>query len=289
ALSVPLFLGFVLWEGYVSRDPILPFALLRNWLFSASLTASVLQGIAIFATNFLLMVYFQGIRGVSVLTAAYLLVPLSVALGIAGPIGGRLSDRFGARVISTTGLLIQATALFGLSTIVGGTSLWTVAAWEAVMGTGGGLFFPANTAAIMGGVPRERYGVASGVMMTLRNSSMALSFAVALIALTSQLPSGTAAVLFGGSFTPQVLAQIGKTPTELQAVFLQGMTTAFRVSASLVLVAALFSILRGKERRASQSVPGRRFALPKALAGRRPVPSPIDTSPVPSSDGSSDG
>ncbi|MCI4317959.1 MAG: MFS transporter, partial [Thermoplasmata archaeon] len=253
-LSIPLLVSFVIWEWKISRDPILPFSLFRSWLFTASLAASVLQGIAIFATNFLLMVYFQGIRGVSVLNAAYLLVPLSVTLGIVGPIGGRFSDRYGARVLSTSGLLIQGAVLLLFSTITAGTPLWVVATYEAVLGIGGGLFFPANTAAIMGGVPRARYGVASGVMMTLRNSSMALSFALGLVALTSQLPSGTGAILFGGAFTPQVLAHLNLTPTQLNTVFLNGMHLAFRLSAAMVLGAALFSALRGQETRSARGV-----------------------------------
>ena len=246
-LALPLLAGFVLWEARVSRDPILPFSLFRNWMFTASLSSSVLQGVAIFASNFLLMVYFQGILGVSVLTASYLLIPLSIALGIVGPIGGRLSDRYGARGLSTVGLLLQAAALLLLSTIGRATPLWQVAGCEALLGVGGGLFFPANTAAIMAGVPRARYGVGSGVMMTLRNSSMALSFAVSLIALTSQLPAGTGAILFGGSFTPATLAQLGLTTGELESVFLQGMHVAFEAAALVVLVAVGFSVLRGRE------------------------------------------
>ncbi|HEV2166901.1 MAG TPA: MFS transporter, partial [Thermoplasmata archaeon] len=122
-LAIPALAGFLAWEGLVSKDPILPFSLFRDWLFSASLLSSVLQGIALFATNFLLMVYFQGIRGISVLNAAYLLIPLSVALGIVGPFGGRLSDRYGARVISTVGLLVQAGAFFGLGSLASSTPL----------------------------------------------------------------------------------------------------------------------------------------------------------------------
>jgi EmrB/QacA subfamily drug resistance transporter len=246
-LAVPLLLGFFVWEARVSRDPILPFSLFRSRMFSASLAASVLQGVAIFASNFLLMVYFQGIQGVSVVTASYLLIPLSVSLGVVGPIGGRLSDRYGARVLSTAGLVVQATALLWLSTISRSTPLITVAACEALLGIGGGLFFPANTSAIMAGVPRQRFGVGSGVMMTLRNSSMALSFAVGLIALTSQLPAGTSAILFGGSFTPATLARLGLSSGQLDAIFLQGMHAAFVAAASFVLVAVVFSVLRGRE------------------------------------------
>ncbi|HKV89587.1 MAG TPA: MFS transporter [Thermoplasmata archaeon] len=255
--AVPLLVAFLLWEGYVSRDPILPFDLFRSWLFSASLISSVLQGIALFATNFLLMVYFQGIRGVPVLTAAFLLIPLSATLSVFGPVGGRLSDRYGARVVSTIGLVIQGAVLFAFSTLEATTSLWVVAGYEAALGVGGGLFFPANTSAVMSGVPRPRYGVASGVMMTLRNSSMALSFAVGLIALTASLPAGTAAAIFGGTFSPQMQASLGLSNAALSAVFIGGMRTVFRLAAVLVLASALFSALRGREYRAGAATTGR--------------------------------
>jgi EmrB/QacA subfamily drug resistance transporter len=274
-LSLPSFAAFLYWEGRVSHDPILPFALFRSWLFSAALIAAVLQGIALFATNFLLMVYFQGIRGLSVLEAAYLLIPLSIALGVVGPIGGRLSDRYGARVLSTIGLLVQGLALFGLATLAPSTSLWSVGAWEAMLGVGGGLFFPANTSSIMAGVPREKYGVGSGVMMTLRNSAMALSFAVGLVAVTARLPAGVAPALFGGSFGPAFIASLGLTPAALEQVFLSGMHLAFEVSGGLFLAGALVSALRGRERRTGEVVVYHRATV-------RPPVRTGETSPPPS-------
>lgn len=282
--SIPLLAGFVVWEAKVSADPILPFSLFRSWLFNASLMASVLQGVALFATNFLLMVYFQGLRGVSVATAAYLLVPLSIGLATVAPFGGRLSDRYGARIVSTVGLLLQGTAFLLFSTIGPTTPLATVAGYEALLGVGGGLFFPANTAAIMGGVPRNRYGVAAGVMMTLRNSSMALSYVVGLVALTSQLPPGTAPVLFGGSFTPAGLASLGLTPQGLDVVFVHGMDAAFRVAAAFVFVAATFSLLRGKEVRAGEVVLTHRASVrpparfdPGPVGGGRDAPTAAES------------
>ncbi len=273
AAFVPLLLAFFAWERYLSRDPILPAGLFRSWMFSASLLSSMLQGIAIFATNFLLMTYVQVIRGVSVITAAYLLAPLSIALAIVGPIGGRLSDRYGARVLSTVGLLIQGLALFLFGTISSTTPFSEIAVYEAILGIGGGLFFPANSSAIMSSVPRSRFGVASGVMMTLRNSAMALSFALALVALTSQLPGSLGASLLGGAITPGFLTQLGLTPASLAATFLDGMRSAFRLGAVLVVVAALFSALRGKEHRSDGYVPRRRSSRPTVVGGlaRPPV------------------
>ncbi len=272
-LGVPALAGFLYWEARVSDDPILPFALFQSWLFSASLLSAVLQGIALFSTNFLLMVYFQGIRGVSVITAAYLLVPLSIALGIMGPIGGRLSDRYGARVISTLGLLVQGAALFGLATIDASTSLAAVGAWEAVLGVGGGLYFPANTSSIMAGVPRPKYGVASGVMMTLRNSAMALSYAIGLIAVTARLPAGVAPALFGGTFGPALIARLGLTPTGLETVFLSGLHFAFTLSGGFMVLGAVFSALRGREQRTGEvTVLHRVTVRPPRVARELPGP-----------------
>lgn len=272
-LSGLLFAGFVAWEWRVSRDPILPFGLFSNRLFNASLAASVLQGTAIFATNFLLMVYFQGIRGIDVLTASYLLIPWSVGVALVGPNAGRLADRYGARWLSTAGLVVQGTALYLFTTITAATPLAVVAGFEALMGIGGGLFFPANTAAIMAGVPRGRYGVGSGVMMTLRNSSVALSYAIALLALTSRLPAGLAASIFGGTFTPGEAAARGLSPSVLSASFLVGMHGAFLLAAGLVALAAVFSLLRGPDLLRLEPGPGHRRTVGRPHSVRAGPPS----------------
>jgi EmrB/QacA subfamily drug resistance transporter len=276
-LAAPLLAGFILWELRVSRDPILPLSLFRSWTFSASLLATVLQGLALFATNFVLMIYFQGIRHVSVLNASYLLLPLFAALMIVGPIGGRLSDRYGARFLSTLGLAVQASALLLLSQLTAATPLSQVAVYEGLLGVGGGLFFPANTAAIMSSAPRNRFGVASGAMMTFRNTAVALSYIVALVALTSQLPAGVGAQLFGGSFNPQAL---GLSPTALESTFLSGMHSAFLLAALFVAGAAVFSALRGKQVRntVEEAAPRRTLAeglpFPASSVERPSVPPP---------------
>jgi EmrB/QacA subfamily drug resistance transporter len=271
-LAIPLLVGFVVWEMRVSRDPILPLWLFRRWIFSASLAAAVLQGLALFSTNFLLMAYFQGLRDVSVLTAADLLIPLFVALAVVGPLGGRLADRYGARVLSTVGLLVQAAALAFLTTLNAQTPLAAVAAAEGLLGVGGGLFFPANTSAIMSSSPPGRYGVASGIMMTLRNSSTSLSYAVALVVLTSRLPAGSGAAIFGGAFAPTRLAGYS-------GIFVNGMHAAFAVAMSAVLAAAIFSALRGREDRGAAERspyrpavrPPRREVVPTGEVDRSPA------------------
>jgi EmrB/QacA subfamily drug resistance transporter len=233
ALAPPLFVVFVLWELYWSRQPIIDFAFFRDRTFTLAICAAMLQSIAIFSVNFLIVFYLEGIYGLSILTASYLIVPYAAAIAVVGPFGGILSDRFGARTISTLGLTLQIGAMLALSQLTTTTSLWTLGLIEGVFGVGGGLFFPANTSTIMSSSPRGRYGIGSGIMNTFRNTGMVLSFAVSLIAITSTLSSGLVYALFVGTLSHAL------TPSDANE-YLAGQSLAFLISAALLFAALLF-------------------------------------------------
>lgn len=239
-LAPPFFVAFVVWELYYSPQPIVDFAFFRNRTFTFAIAAALLQSIAIFSVNFLLVFYLEGIYGLPILTASYLIVPYAAAIAIVGPFGGILADRFGARTIATIGLCLQIGALLALSQLTTTTSLWTLGAIEAVFGVGGGLFFPSNTSTIMSSSPQGRYGIGSGIMNTFRNTGMVLSFAVSLVAITASLSSGLVDQLFVGTLTQAL------SPSAAQE-YLSGQSLAFLISAGL-LVGALLLILGTRAR-----------------------------------------
>jgi len=114
-------------------------------------------------------------------------------------------------------------------------------------GVGSGLFWPANTSAIMASSPPESYGVASGIMNTFRNSGMVMSFALALTALTGAIPTYVIYQLFIGTFS-------GTLGPNYATAYLAGQSYAFELSAGLLILAAVFSLARGKETRQVASV-----------------------------------
>jgi EmrB/QacA subfamily drug resistance transporter len=247
ALSPFILAFFVYWETKRSKDPVVDFALLRNRVFTLSLTTAMLQSLALFSVDFLLLFYLEGIAGLSVLTASYLIIPMAVALSLVGPFAGRLSDRFGARVIASLGLTIQVAVLFLLRGLTTTTPLIQVGIIEAIYGIGGGLFWPANTSAIMASSPPARYGVSSGMMNTFRNTGMVMSFALSLTAVTGVIPSSIIFQLFIGTFSGTL------APTYASA-YLSGQSYAFGVSAVLLVASLLFSLIRGKESRQAVTV-----------------------------------
>ncbi len=229
---------FLLWERR-SRYPVLDLSLFRNRIYSFSVFTAMMQSLGLFAVNFLIVFYLIGVRGYDPLRAALLLIPLPVMLSIVGPIGGVISDRIGARLPATVGLLIQAAALGWFLMITPTTPYLYIAAGLAIMGIGGGLFWSPNTSAAMSAAPRYRLGVASATLSTLRQAGMVTSFALSLAVAAASLPKQVMFQLFVGS-------NIALGSQVLQG-FVVGMHSAFIVSIFLAVIAAGLSLIRGKE------------------------------------------
>ncbi|MGA7192848.1 MAG: MFS transporter, partial [Anaerolineales bacterium] len=190
---------------------------------------------------FLIVFYLQGVRGYDPLKAALLLIPLPVATSIIAPLGGNIADRIGARIPATIGLLIQGAALIWFMQLTPNTSLFNIGAGLALMGIGGGLFYPPNTSAAMNAAPKNRLGIASGTLATLRQAGMVTSFALALAVAATSLPRAVMMSLFVGTNV-----SLGSAPMQ---AFVTGMHSAFLVSTVLVFIAAGISFVRGKEDR----------------------------------------
>jgi EmrB/QacA subfamily drug resistance transporter len=240
AVFVAMLVAFLWWERR-ARNPVLDASLFRARVYTFSVLAAMMQALALFAFNFLILFYLIGVRGLDPLKAALTLIPFSVVMAVVGPLSGLLSDRIGARVPATVGLLIQGAGLVWFMQL---TPTWPdarIMAGLIIMGLGGGLFYAPNTSAAMNAAPRHRLGVANGALATLRQAGMVTSFALALAVAAASLPHNVMLQLFVGT---QV--QLG---SQVMQDFVTGMHSVFLVSLGLCLVAAAFSLIRGKENR----------------------------------------
>ena len=237
--GVVLLVAFVLVERSRSA-PMLDLSLFKIPTVSPTLLASLFQGLANFAVLFLVIMYLQGVRGLSPLHASLLLVPGYLVGGFVGPIGGRVSDKIGAVWPATIGLAVEIVALFVYSRLDVGTSLVVVAA-AVVNGIGSGGFFPANTAAVMKAVPGGQFGIASGMLRTFANVGMVFSFAVAILVAARSIPRGLAFAIFVGTT---------HLSHHLAGAFTTGLHAAFYSSMGFMALAALLSATRVLRRHA---------------------------------------
>ncbi len=231
---------FLLFERR-NPSPLLDLSLLRQRILTTSFIAAFLQSLASFAVLFLLIMYLQGPRSMTPWSAALLLIPGYVLGGVIAPFSGRLSDKLGARVIASLGIGLQICG-FAVYSILGlSTPAYFVIVGAILNGAGNASFFPANNSAVMASAPPKSFGVVSGLLRTFANIGMVCSFALALLIASLSIPRQTAFEIFLG---------VGKIQGQLASAFIEGMHIALATSISILLVALLLSILRGKEARA---------------------------------------
>jgi MFS family permease len=202
-LGVVLLALFCFIETRV-KDPMFNLGLFRIREFAAGNIASLLGSISRGGLQFMLVIWLAGIwlplHGydftVTPLWAGIYMLPLTAGFLVAGPIAGRLSDRFGARPFATGGLLVAAACFVGLMTLPIDFSYWVFALLIFGNGIGSGLFAAPNTAAIMSSVPAYNRGAASGMRSTFQNSGMSLSigifFSLMIAGLANTLPKALA-------------------------------------------------------------------------------------------------
>jgi MFS family permease len=116
------------------------------------------------------------------------LMAMPLALGIIAPVAGRLADRLGAQPLTIGGMGIVAGGLATLGILRPPIPVFLLLL--ALVGVGLGLFTPPNNSAIMGSVPRDQSGLASGVLNMTRGMGTALG--LALTALVFDLAGGRA-------------------------------------------------------------------------------------------------
>lgn len=238
-----LLITFVAWETR-QKAPLIELSLFRERILSASILAAFFQSLGSFAVLFLVIMYLQGVRGLSPLDASLLLVPGYLAGGFLGPVAGRVADKRGARLPATVGLILQAAAFVMYSTLTLATPYAVIIAASVVNGVGNSAFFPSNNSAVVANAPPKAYGVANGVLRTFSNVGMMSSFAVALLLASAAIPRQAAFAIFVGVTTLR---------GQLASDFVSGLHAALYGSIAIVAVAAVLSVLRGREDRAART------------------------------------
>jgi EmrB/QacA subfamily drug resistance transporter len=232
--------SFVLIEGR-QPEPMLPLSIFRVPTMTASLFASLFQGLASFAVLFLVIMYLQGPRGLSPIHASLLLVPGYVLGSVVGPYAGRLADRRGPVLPATAGLAIQVLSLAIYAQLGMTTGLWVVVVAAVINGIGASCFFPANSSAVMKAAPPTQFGIASGMLRTFANIGMVFSFAVAILIASRSISRGLAFAIFVGSTSLH---------GALAVAFTSGLHAAFYALMGFMVLAAALSALRARSAKA---------------------------------------
>lgn len=202
----PLVAGLALLGAFVARalhpgarPPVVDVRLLQLRSLGGASAVLFAAGAAMYAAMFLLPLYYQQLRGESVLDAGLLLIPQGVGALLARFVVGGLVERFGARAVTVGSFLLAAVATVPFAVAGPGTNLWWLGAVLFVRGIGiGAVMIPPMSVAYQD-VPRE--DVPHATMNTRITQQVGASFGTAIVAVALQsLLDDGATHAFQGAF-----------------------------------------------------------------------------------------
>ena len=183
------------------------------------------------------------------------LMPGALIIAFSMPLAGKLSDRFGPKLLAIAGIIGTAACLLMLRNLKP-SSEYTEILWPLVVrGLGVGFLMAPITAAAMNALPREKIGMGSGMINLLQQLGGAVGIAYVellverrMIFHTHRLAESTASgpgaamaiqrLHVGAAKAPLMLAQLAKGTAAMRAF-----DDAFMIAALIVavgLIPALF-------------------------------------------------
>jgi EmrB/QacA subfamily drug resistance transporter len=211
AAGVLLLAVFVLRSRRVAV-PVVDLSLFRIRSFAVANSAMFVYAAAFYAMLLANVLFLTQVWGWSVLTAGVALTPGPLMAALTAPIGGRLSDRHGQRVVALPGTLLFAAgvALLALNADATPDYATEFLPWAMITGAGVGLTFAALGSAAVAELPPARFAVGSAVSATARQIGAVLGISVLIAVLGTPAP-GEALDAFRNAWLLMALA--GATAT----------------------------------------------------------------------------
>ena len=223
-----LCLVLFIWQQTRSLNPLLPASLfVRARTFSCSLGAAVLMYSASYPLSFLLSLFLQIGQEMTPSKVGLILLLQAMAMAIVAPIAGRISDRFGARVLATLGCLCSVAGFLQIYFADAETPVWVMGIGLVSIGLGYGCFSTPNNSSAMGAVSKQDLGAASSAVNLARVIGNLLGMSVMVVVV--QVFIGTQ------EFSPALRTELA-----------QAVKVWMMIAMTCGLTAALLSFIRGE-------------------------------------------
>ncbi|WP_201754357.1 MFS transporter [Micromonospora rubida] len=263
--------ALILLLGFVARQrsapaPLLPLSLFRSRALSVGVVLLVTGNLALYGVLFSIGLYLQNVHGYTPLETGVRLLPLMAVFMVSSPLGGRLTERLGARWPLVLGMALLAASFFGLVGLSADSPYSQQWPWLILLGSGMGIVVVAGTETVIGTAPARHSGVAGGLQTTANQLGGVLGTTVfgtviaTIVARTLQselhradVPDAIAEqVVAHTGLAEQGIAPLAARTNELAAAaittateraFMSGMHAVMWIGAGIALLSALLALL----------------------------------------------
>jgi predicted MFS family arabinose efflux permease len=201
-------------------DPMVEISLFRDRVFSGGVVAMMLWAFGLFGIYFFTSLYLQDVLGFSPTEAGLAFLPMALCMVTGAILSERVARALGADRVVGVAMLLMGIGIGTVSLVGAGASFWSLLPSFLVIGIGGGMTTPL-TATVIGALPGERAGIASGLF----NASREVAGLLGITVIGAIVSARQSTALRGGS-----------APLD---AFLSGYRLGLLVSAALVAVGGL--------------------------------------------------
>jgi EmrB/QacA subfamily drug resistance transporter len=225
------------WVELRSSMPILTFSLFRNRLFTASMLSLFFITSTQAAISFLMPFYLQNILHFTPTHMGWIMIANSVVIVLVAPLAGWLSDRMGSRLLCTAGSGLIVIGQFFIASLGIDSSIPRIIFPLLLIGLGWAIFNSPNQSAILGSVPRDKLGTASGMNTTAARTGGAMGVALSATLFTYGLAAA-------GLSRAQVESPLswGEAPD----VFVRSFNHTVHIVNIFTILSVLFSAMKGR-------------------------------------------
>ena len=222
-----------------AETPILSLALFKNRLFTAANLSLFFLTSTQSAISVLIPFYLQNLMGFTPTQMGWILIGGSAVIIVLAPVAGRLSDRFGSRILCSVGATIMIIGQYLIASLTLRSTVFQMILPQLLIGLGWALFNSPNQSAIMSTVPRDKAGAASGMTLTTARIGGAMGIAIS------------------GAIMTYALGANGLTPEQIESpaswtaapeVFLKSFSFTTHLINAFAIFSVLFSAVRGSRR-----------------------------------------
>ncbi|GAA3320062.1 DHA2 family efflux MFS transporter permease subunit [Arthrobacter ramosus] len=220
ATAVPiaaLVIGVLCMVAFVFRQlklqksdaPLLDLRAFNFRMFTVSVLLMVVAMMALFGGVILLPLYLQNVLHLQPMETGLALLPGGLAMGLLGPVVGRLFDKIGPLPLTVTGSIVLVLTLWQFSMLTADSHLWWVVVLYAVLSLGLALLFTPAFTTGLNPLPPHLYSHGSAIMSTLQQVAGAAGTAllVSIFAVVSAA-SGLVAGMQAAFLTATLIAVV---------------------------------------------------------------------------------
>jgi EmrB/QacA subfamily drug resistance transporter len=160
--------------------PVVEPALFRVRSFAVANAGMFAFALGFYAFLLANVLFLTGPWHYSVLEAGFALTPGPLMAAVGAPVGGRLADRFGQRVVALPGGMLFGLGCLGIAASTGPTPAYAseILPWLPLTGFGVGLSFSAWGSAAVAELPASRFATGGAVIGCVRQIGAVLGIAV---------------------------------------------------------------------------------------------------------------